>query len=253
MNKTLEIVKFSFECIFYLLITIISIMFIWASITNIAFSEKVKDFIDSAEFEEERDNVIYYTVKDKTITEDTIYKKDYEDNMFEPPVLGAPGDIFVMPQSRMEVVPFFSQFITYLFGGHGGVVSDNEQLIEPMGGTIEENSVYLNETDLYSEERTVIGLRVNASKEDKEKALQTAKGLVGKSYNYWYIFNTKDSFYCTDICSRIYSKEFGLNYKLDKNGFHTTVGDLFFSKDTNISFVKYKHNGKTYIYYFKNS
>ena len=169
-----------------------------------------------------------------------------------PPILGAPGDIFVMPQSRMEVFPFFSEFVTYLFGGHGGVVTYDEKIVEAMGATKEEDTVFLNENDLYYTERTVIGLRVNASKQDKEKAILNSNGVVGRKYNYWFIFNTKDAFYCTDLCARVYSKEFGLEDNLDSNGFYTTVCDLFFSKQTDISFVKYRHDGKTYIYYAKN-
>ena len=250
-NKVYEVLKFSFEIVLYLIITIVSVMFTWASISNIIFSEKVKSFIDSAEFESEENNIVYYTVEDDSLDEATITKKEVIDNIYKSPILGAPGDIFVMPQSRMEYVPFCSSFITYLFGGHAGIVSDNEQLIESMGGSLDEGYVFLNETDLYSEERTVIGLRVKAPYEDRKKALESAKGLIGKRYNYWFIINTKDAYYCMDICSRIYDEEFGLDYKLDENSFHATVQDFLFSKDTKISFVKYKHEGKTYIYYLK--
>jgi uncharacterized protein YycO len=171
--------------------------------------------------------------------------------LYGPPALGMPGDIFLMPQSRMEYFPFFSQFITYLFGGHAGVVSDNKNIIEAMGGSSDQSFVYETYTDLFIEERTVVGLRVNASKEERSQAALNAKTLIGKRYNYWFILNTKDNYYCSDLCSRIYGEEFGMEYQIDTNGFHVSIQDLFRSRDTSITFVKYVKEGKTYIYYLK--
>ena len=110
-TKVYEVITFSFEMVFYLVFAILSIMFIWSSISNIIFSERVKEFIDSAEYECEENNIIYYTVEDGNLDEDTITKKPSENNIHFSPVLGAPGDIFLMPQSRMEYFPFFSSSI----------------------------------------------------------------------------------------------------------------------------------------------
>ena len=250
-NKVYKLILFSFEMIFSLLLLIISIMFTIASIHNISMTEKIKEFIDSASFEFESNGTYYYSVQCEELDEDTIVFNKINDDLYGAPTLGMPGDIFVMPQSRMEYIPFFSQFVSYLFGGHAGVVIENKRLVEAMGGSSNQSFVYNVPTDLYTEERTVIGLRVDASLGERRQAAQNATSIVGKSYNYWFIFNTRDSYYCTDICSRIYGRQFGMNYQIDTNGFHVSVQDLFRSSDTDITFVKYKQDEKTYIYYLK--
>jgi uncharacterized protein YycO len=131
------------------------------------------------------------------------------------------------------------------------VVSDNKNIIEAMGGSSDQSFVYETYTDLFIEERTVVGLRVNASKEERSQAALNAKTLIGKRYNYWFILNTKDNYYCSDLCSRIYGEEFGMEYQIDTNWFHVSIQDLFRSRDTSITFVKYVKDGKTYIYYLK--
>ena len=250
-DKISKIVLFCIEMFFSLVLLILSIMFTIASIHNINMSEDIKDFIDSCSFEFESNGTYYYSLEVDELDDGTITLNKINDNLYGPPVLGMPGDIFLMPQSRMEYFPFFSQFITYLFGGHAGVVSDNKNIIESMGGSSDQSFVYETYTDLFIEERTVVGLRVNASKEERSQAALNAKTLIGKRYNYWFILNTKDNYYCSDLCSRIYGEEFGMEYQIDTNGFHVSIQDLFRSRDTSITFVKYVKDGKTYIYYLK--
>ena len=252
-SKIYQIALFSFEMICLSIIFIVCMLFTVASISNMLMSKRVKDFIDSATFEREMNDIRYYSVECDDLDEETIVIKEPDGRFFESPDLGTAGDIYVMPQSRIEYFPMLSSFISYLFGGHAGVITENQMLVEAMGGTSEEGYVYWYNTDLLREERTVIGLRVDAPIEDRKQASSNAMSLIGKKYNYWFIFNTKDKYYCMDICSRIYSKQFGLDYKLDSNGFHVTVQDLFHNKNTKISFVKYIHGDKTYIYYLKKS
>ena len=249
--KISKIVLFCLEIFFSLVVLIISIMFTIASIHNINMTEKIKEFIDSCEFEFESNGTYYYCLESDTIDEDTITLNKINDNLYGSPVLGMPGDIFLMPQSRMEYFPFFSEFVSYLFGGHAGVVVENNKIVEAMGGSSDLSYIYLEPTDLYIEERTVVGIRVDATSEERKQAVSNAMSLVGKNYNYWFIFNTKNSYYCTDLCSRIYGSQFGMNYNIDTNGFHVSLQDLFRSKDTNITFIKYIKDGKTYIYYLK--
>ena len=251
-NRVLKLFLFSLEMIFSCLFLIISIMFIYASFHNIKMCEDVKSFINKAEFEFKSENTYYYSVTDYSLEEETIKIKEYNADVYYP-VLGKTGDLFLMPQSRMEYIPLFSSFVSTLFGGHAGVIiDDGDRLIEAMGGSKEQSYVFNFSTDLYTEERTVIGMRVKASQEERHEAANNAISLVGKSYNHWFIFNTKDAYYCTDICARVYGKEYGMDYKLENNGFHTSVQDLFHSEDTYITFVKYKKGNETHIYYLKN-
>lgn len=250
INKKTNIFLFSLEMFGLLVLLIFSIMMSIASIHNMNMLEDIKSFIASAQFEETRNNTHIYFVESDELEESTIY---IPEKQYLPPVLGKNGDIFLMPQSRMNYFPFFAEFMSYLFGGHAGVITENGYfLVEAMGGSIEEGFVFEYQTDLYTEERTVIGLRVNATKEERAQASQNALSLIGKPYNYLFILNTIGHYYCTDVCSRIYGREFGMNYQIDSNGFHVSLQDLFRSKDTYITFVKYKIGNQTYIYYLKN-
>lgn len=248
MAKIFSSLKYIFEVIFFVLLMIISIMFFVASIDNMKIQSDVKKFINSAVFEKEENDICYYYVPTNDLETDTIIKD--ADNGYEL-VLGDVGDIFVMPQSRMDMILFSEQFITYLFGGHAGIVRNQSLLIEAMGAG-GQDYVETNFTDLLSEERTVIGLRPSATYEERVKAVKNAESLIGKRYNYLFIFDTKDKYYCTDLCSRVYGREFGMKYKFDKNGFHVSCQELVKAEETRISFVKIVKDDKLHIYYLKN-
>ena len=247
-----KITAFVFEVIGSIVMCIFSYLFINASIQNIELLEEMKEFISCGELELEVGNVSYYAVYTDELDSNTITFVQDENGNYRRPILGNTGDIFIMPQSRMEFFPMSSQIISYMFGGHAGIIVDGgTALVEAMGGYGDESDITQNVTDLFDEERTVVGIRVKASKTDRLVASENAKCLIGEKYNYSFIFNTKNSYYCTDICDRIYSEEFGLEYNIDENGFYTSVPDLLLSSDVEISFVKYIKDGRVYIYYLK--
>lgn len=251
MKKNIfNIAFFCLEMLGLLVILILSIMFSIASIHNMNMLDEVKDFISRATFSEQLStNDTYYYVIETDELDEAVLNNDSKDR----PILGAEGDIFLMPQSRMDFFPMFPEFVSYLFGGHAGVVIRNgSYLVEAMGGSSDQSYVLEMPTDLYEEERTVVGLRVVASIEERRQAAKNAISLIGKPYNYLFVLNTVGHYYCTDVCSRSYGKEFGMNYQIDTNGFHVSLQDLFRSKDTQITYVKYKLDGKTYIYYLHN-
>ena len=253
MYKIFNAIKLFVELFVLALVCILSFMFIKASTDNIYLQSEIKSFMDKAIFEEEINGVLYYYVNDDTIEEDSIRKNTYSNGTPANPTLGSPGDIFVMPQSRMDYIPLSMQFITFLFGGHAGIVANDDKLIESMGGESSDAFVDIYPDDLFLEERSVIGLRVNVSLEERKQALNNAMSLIGKLYNFFYIFGTTDKYYCTDLCARIYSEEFGIDCNLDGNGLYVTTQDLIRSKDTKITFFKYYDSlkDKTYIYYLK--
>ena len=252
--KIFQITGFIFEMLALLVIFTLSIMFCCASIDNIKMQNQIKDFIEQATFEFEANNVRYYYIECDDLDEEVLTINYNSNGVASRPTLGAPGDLFVMPESRMDYIPFSMEFITYLFGGHAGVVIENNKIIEAMGGASDQMYVFENPTDLFYEERTVVGLRVvGSTKEERMRACENARSIIGKPYNMLFVLNTKDRYYCTDICNRIYSKEFGLDYKIDKNGFHVSCQDLMKSKDTMITYVKIVDGKTTHIYYLKNT
>lgn len=250
--KIMKITFFSTKMFAFLVLIVFSVLTITASINNICMTKKVKDFVNSATFEEQIGDVRYYYIECDDIDVDAVMKDNpyYGFNVY--PALGNPGDIFVMPQSRMEYFPLFSPFISYMFGGHAGLIVERDKLVEAMGGTIEEGYVFLNISDLYLEDRTVIGLKVDVTEEQRKQAIQNAYDKVGDEYNYFFIINKKDKYYCMDICSRVYEEE-NVDCEIDKTSFFTTIQELFHSSNTDISFVKYEQDGITYVYYLKST
>lgn len=256
-KKSINVILLVLESLFSLVFMTLCIMFVVSTCENISVQEKLKDFINKGVFEQEvnGDTRIYAVYTDEVV-DDTIIIKP---NSVE---LGTPGDIFIMPQSRVTNIFTVSGFITYLFGGHAGIVSydatyNRNVLVEAMGATAEESYVYANyfgteDYDLYKpEERTVYGLRVKGRTADFEKAYKYALTRVGYSYNYLYVLDTKDKYYCTDLCSRVYGAENDLNYNLNEDGLYVSTQDLYRSKDTYLTYFKYVDNGIIYIYYLK--
>lgn len=251
MYKTIKISLIILKSIFIVVLFLFTIVFTSAGILNKKVTNELNEFIEKAEFEYQVDNIKYYAVYTDKHIDDTIIRNYNDDNDELAPTLGNVGDIFIMPQSRIDYVPLLKDFITYLAGGHAGMIVDNNMLVESMGGTQKESYVFMAPTDLFHEERNVIGLRVKAPKEDRIIASEYAKTLVGKRYSYFYLWDTKNKYYCTNICSRSYGKEAKLNYELDSNGFICKTQDLILSKQTYITFVKIVKGDIIEIYYLK--
>ncbi len=222
-------------------------------IENIIVQEKARAFIESAEYERSDGKYHYYAVYTDEIIEDTI-TYDYSGN----PNLGATGDFFFTGKSNMDMLPFTAEFISFYFGGHAGLIGYDKfrrvnSLVEALGGSADENYVDLTKTSdiLKVDKRNFIGMRVKASVEDRQTAWDYALTRVGLPYNYLFIIDTKEKYYCTDLVARCYGKEAGLDYNLEWNGFATSTQDLFLSKQTYISFVKIKIEDQYHIYYLK--
>lgn len=87
-----------------------------------------------------------------------------------------------------------------------------------------------------------VALKVKATKEEREKAMQRAEDMLGDPYNYTFVFNTKNAHYCTDILSKAYAV---VDKDLNEDHFITTAQDIIISEDTFI-FV-YKEENKTIV------
>jgi len=82
----------------------------------------------------------------------------------------------------------------------------------------------------------IIGLRVkNTTEEDRNKIIEYADAQLDKGYNYTFIFNRENTFYCTDLVSRSV-KNAGININYDH--FATTGNDMIISKNTYIFFLR---------------
>lgn len=243
-----------------------------STINGIRANLKVKEFIkqDATTIEYKNTeygwNTVIHKIKtDKEIDLDTI--KYDEEKM----ILGNTGDFFIMPESAVSKMLILNSAMTFLFGGHAGMVGYNDNvpaLYEAMGGSRTELYVYERDyinskamVDLYlPEKRSIVGYRVSASIEERQSAYDFVKGQVGKRYNFLFIFNlinkniSLNRFYCTDLVTRSYDKENNMNYNLDSNNpIYVSIYDLAANRDSYITFFKYiDSNNVIHIYYLSN-
>lgn len=242
--------------IFYIstsiLFCLLSLLTVDATLENIQVDQALKEFIDNG-------------VKVGTHNRFTFYEVVIEEELTTPsitftesgnPQSTTPGDIFVLRESILDVLPYSAEFITFYFGGHAGIVYDKDSIFETTGMEInpEDNVIieYSNNIFFRPERVSTIGLRVKAPEEDAAQAVEYVKSKLGVKYNYTFIFNKKNSFYCTDLVSRAYGKEAGLNYELDKDGIATSCNDLIVSKDTFITYYMRYDGYDKHLYYAVN-
>lgn len=248
MKFFLRIIK-TLVVLLTLLFMVVAVMTIDAAVENVIADNQISDYISRGVYERTVDNIHLYQVESKVELE----KPSINFNSYGYPLIDQTGDIFVTRESVMEVVPYSSQYIMYNFGGHAGIIYSSTQLIETTGmnPVLEDNVIVTSYNDLLkiTDSRAYLGLRVDAPQEDIDKAVEFAINQIGMPYNYSFVFNKKNSFYCTDLVSRSYSSEAGLSYNLDNDGVAVSVNDLIISNDTFITFYRYVVNSEIYLYY----
>ncbi len=255
---------------------------------SIAVKIKIKKFIKHGQLQEDisNDKIEYYKVSRETLK----IKETYERTPFyngDYTMLGAEGDVFVTQQSPFPNLPGVHQFVSFYFGGHAGYIGDDNRVYEIAGIPSSDESFlkvffsgsssttsndapnywlkdnYRDSSDpsfkyygsYYRKEW--IGLRVKRLDQD-EISLVTdfMKDLVDREvqYNFQFIINRKDRYYCTDMMNRSYETIINNNSfkNIDLNGdmVATTVNDLILSKDVYIAYyVKTSNNGVKQVYY----
>lgn len=245
MYKILKILT----CFSLFFICLISILTIDAVFENIVVDNKIFDFISKGVFKEELYKVKYYEVDIEEINDNTPPSIEMVNNF---PRSTTPGDIFVKRESFLDLIPFSKQLITFYVGGHAGVVYNNMAVYETTGAEskYKDNTVMLGFNDILKDEkRSTVGLRVKATDEELSKALNYLDNSLGKKYNYTFIFDRMNSFYCTDLVSRAFSKEAGLNFNLDNDGIAVSCNDLILSKDTFITYYAFYEGDILNLYY----
>lgn len=211
-------------------------------------------------------NKIYYTVSRETY-------KEYEDlsgnrpaityDEYLNPCIGSPGDILLTKNAPSVLGPA-QGIVGYLFGGHAAFVASDtdefgnygdvgDKMIEVAGFQGKGNDIVaLRDSNWTTFGReTIIGLRIKGfSKQNYFDVLNRAKDEIGKKYNYTFIVNTKNSYYCTDFVSRIIYSATGINLN---DGFVSTCNDIILSDDVYMFYYQEKdENGINHIYYLDN-
>ena len=221
----------------------------------------------------------------------------YDGNIIDREYLGQKGDIFVTQQSPFPTIPFVHQIMTFYFGGHAAINNGNNQFIESTGfpkpgesiidiikyqgdenhdfsvGVNLSNENYWLDPEFRSNQdedyktygtyyrKEFIGLRVkNITEPEIEQAVSYAQEQLNKRalYNFLFIFDKDNKFYCTDLVSRAYQSSLidirnqnTFSRSLNDDRFITTVNDLILSEDTYIIIYVEVIDGIPHIYYLE--
>lgn len=254
----------------------------------ILINKDIKAFMEKGVLQESisTDTVKYYKVSRETYYPDE-YARDafYQGNLNKP---GAMGDIFVTQTSPLAMYPGVHQFVSFYFGGHAAYVDEDNLLFETIGIPNSDEKLldvmfnggrnthvmdnvrnywlspnHRDETDpgfaaygtYYRKEW--IGLRVKgATLEDNQAVVDHLRSLAEQKaqYNFFFVLNTKNRYYCTDLVTRAIEKIDDIDgtqkFDFNKDGFAVTINDMILSKDTYISFyVRTDKNDVKHVYY----
>lgn len=229
-----------------------AILTVDAALENLQVDDQLIQFMNKGEQVSTYRDFIFYEVE----IEEELKTPSISFDVTGKPYVPTSGDIFVLRESSMNFIPLAAEFITYYFGGHAGIVYDGNTIIETTGMDInpDYNKVITSSVNIFyrHEEVNTIGLRVKAPEEDIIKATNYAYSTLGTPYNYSFIFDRKDKLYCTDLISRSFGKEAGLDYNLDKDGIATSCNDLVISEDTFITYYMVYKGDVKHLYYAVN-
>jgi len=210
---------------------------------------EIKSFKDRAVFEYEENyeyqTNVFQTRRYYKVPRETSYELNDTRSVFYDETrkyLGQTGDIFMSQESPFPDVFFVHQFISYYFGGHAALKTDDNRFIEAVGfpdsdetlwdiishdGSLPHDySVTISKTSSnyflnpryraegsefydyfgsYYREK-FIGVRVkNVTEEQFNGAVQYADQLVGENlYNFLFFLDMEYKYYCTDLVSRAY-------------------------------------------------
>lgn len=231
------------------------------------------------------DTIKYYKVSHETYYKDEFYRSPFYGGDLTQP--GSQGDILITRDSPLVTLPGIHQFVSFYFGGHSAYVGPNNSLYEIIGFpdydesflkvyfkggrsthvTIENNywldSNFRASSDPEYKEygsyyrKSWIGVRVKGiSQEEIQQVNDFMQNLVDiqAQYNFQFIFNTRNRYYCTDMMTRgistIINNNGRIKYNLNQDGVAVTSNDLILSKDVYISYyVRTDRNNVKHVYY----
>lgn len=179
----------------------------------------------------------------------------YKNGVVKP---GAPLDIVLKLDSTYDF-PVFHEVVSFTIGGHAALSTmayDDGNFSIPAQAMLEttfndqSKEVFVNTYNYWESLNftySYLVLRVNLTEKQKIDAMNKAVSMLGDPYNVSFIFNTRDTHYCSDLIMKIF-REVGMFLNYD--GFVTTIYDLIMSEDTDIVMYKeYNPHSKVESYY----
>ncbi len=254
---------------------------------HIKIRQDIREFTKKAVLQTEisTDTIKYYKVSRETYYPNELYREPFYNGDLTQP--GSAGDIFVTQQAPYPNWPGIYDIVTFYFGGHAAYVGE-DNIIYDIAGYPEADESFLKvlfkggrsthvsdgynywlDANFYRPDEPhyryfgsyyrseYFGLRVkDVTNEDIDQVSAYMKHLadVKAQYNFLYILNNKNKYYCTDMMSRGYgsitNSDGKPKYNLNNDGVAVTINDLILSKHTYISFyVRTDRDGTKHIYY----
>lgn len=237
-------IKKNFMILLFVIGSMAIVFFVNGAIEYIAVRGIVNDFKSRGQLVYEDDTYSYYQVIPVYDYELSDSRKvfNYNDSY---KYIGSKGDILLTNRNPMRHVPIVNIIVgfmsKYFYVGHStlNVNEEGSMVIESVGNQATKNGVdyYINDW-FYSSSQTpeIIGLRVKGINEnDLDKVVEYAEDKLGYPYNFTFLFNRENSFYCTDLVSRSYKSA---NININYDHLATTGNDLIVSDQTYMIFYR---------------
>lgn len=242
-----------FLCIGLIAISVFSVFMINGMIEDSVVRSEIKDFKARGEYIITIQNTSYYAVKAKTDEDASTRIVDYIGDSN----IGYKGDIFVTSRNPLNESALVGWISRKTWIGHSGIVYDElgEKTIEVTGMLLPQHNVVRVFSNIWGDDipRTpqVALLRVKKiSEEQRDKVIEYSDSKIGTPYNYTFLFNRANSFYCSDFVSRAFaSTDINVNYDF----LVTTGSDMIASPNTYLAYYKeeiYTDEGIKYVVYY---
>lgn len=205
-------------------------------------NQKINEFKSRGTLVATVDTTSYYIVKKV---------HDYEDNSrhimndLNDKKPGAKADIFVTSRNPIAASKFVGFVSRLTWIGHSALVIDDQgqETIEITGNESgDDNTVriwdntWAIEESPYNLTPQIALLRIkNTTPEQRNKVVEYAHSKIGYHYNYTFLFNRANSFYCSDLVSRA-TRHAGINVNYDH--LVATGSDMLTSDLTYIIYLK---------------
>ena len=239
MMKITKALKRTF-LILTIIISVFTIFMINGLIESHYIRKTINEFKSRGQLVYESNNTRFYKVK-KLYEFENVDKHIMTD--FNDPFIGSTTDIFLTSRNPVSGSIITQVISKYTWIGHAGMVIDDagKKTIEITGNDVNNKvSIYDNTwlTDSLKTTKEIALLRIKDINSEKEiKIINYLYDKLGSPYNYSFIFNRNNSFYCTDLISRAANNA---GIKLNYDFLVTTGADIFSSKATYLVYYREK-------------
>lgn len=204
---------------------------------NIQIKQEINDFKKNSSFYcySKKYNTNFYIVSNEnfpinspsfTIVDEEIYP-------------GYNGDILCSLKNE-HYNKIVSSLFSFYFGGHAALVCNGQKLFQTTGysPTKENYATYDENNWLYNHDIrfNFVGLKINATQQEKDLIVKESVKLQYKPYNFLFIFNNKNAYYCTDLIERLYKEYTKVN--LNEDDVIVSVQDIIVSSYSSIFLYK---------------